>query len=574
VVRNIIRLLALSSLLLIQSAFALTQVSATIDKNPVMEKESIILQVVADDDVNNNALDTSPLLKDFIVGRTSVSSQTSVINFKTSRITKWTTVLVPRTVGRVVIPALKVGSLSTQPIKLEVLKSSGNKATSSRDIFITTDTSSKEVYVQQQLTLTVKLHFATELKRGSLSEPTLDGASITQIGKDQEKDTIINGRRYRVIERNYAINPQNSGEFVIKTPVFSGEIISASSRRSNFLSFADTKPVSVLGEDIILTVKPIPVNYQGVWLPSELLTLHQEWQPDNQSFMVGEPITRTIILTAAGLAEEQLPEIEITAPKGLKVYPDQAELHTGMNSDKLVSQKKQNFALVASKVGNYELPEVRIPWWNTVTNKIQYAVLPAKKITIIPNSDMQNETSNNNNSNNNPSNEINQVTRELSPKANKQVPQTVIVQKSSWLQWLFLALWLLTSLAWLLSVLRNKKSNNTNDPSKNIKATHQSNYKKLTKACEKNKGEEVLTFIVPWVNELYNETKISTLEDAKNALNSAELNHALSELQQSFFGKNTQVWQGSKLASIIKKINQQPKNKTIKQSIQLNPYTN
>ena len=570
-VRNIIRLLALSSLLLIQSAFALTQVNATIDKNPVMEKESIILQVIADDDVSNNALDTSPLLKDFIVGRTSVSSQTSVINFKTSRITKWTTVLVPRTIGKVVIPALKVGALSTQPIKLEVLKASGDKATSLRDIFITTDISSKEVYVQQQLTLTVKLHFATELKRGSLSEPTLDGASITQIGKDQEKDAIINGKRYRVIERNYAINPQNSGDFIIKPPIFSGEIISASNRRSNFLSFADTKPVSVMGEDINLTVKPIPVDYQGFWLPSELLTLHQEWQPDNQSFMVGEPITRTIILTAAGLAEEQLPEIEISAPKGLKIYPDQAELHTGMNSDRLVSQKKQNFAIVASKVGSYELPEVRIPWWNTVTNKIQYAVIPAKKITIIPNSDMQNEISNNNNLNSNPINEVNQVTTELSPEAVKQVPQAVIEQQSSWLQWLFLALWLLTSLAWLLSALRNKKPKSTHDSPKNINATHQGNYKKLTKACKKNNGEEVLTLIVPWANELYCDKKISTLENAKNAFNSAEFNQALSELQQSFFGKNTQVWQGNKLANIIKKINQQPENKTIKQSLKLNP---
>lgn len=560
---NFIRLIALStltSLLLIQSAFALTQVTATVDKNPVMEKESFILEVTADDDVDTNALDTSPLLKDFIVGRTSASSQTSMVNFNTTRTTKWTTVLIARTAGNFTIPALTVESLSTRPISLEVLKTSTQNTSASQDIFITTEVSSKEVYVQEQLTLTIKLHFATELKRGSLSEPTLDGASITQIGKDKESDTIINGKRYRVIERNYAINPQNSGEFIIKTPIFSGEIISQTSRRSNFLSFADTKPVSALGEDINLTVKPIPDNYQGFWLPSEILTLHQEWQPNNESFMVGEPITRTVILTAAGLSEEQLPKIEMSVPSGIKVYPDQAELHTGMNNNKLVSQKKQNFALVASKVGTYELPEIRIPWWNTVTNKMQYAVIPAKSITITPNEEMVNNKQNNNVSNNNT-----QATSTPTNENQALKTKTVIVKEASWLQWLFLALWLITSLAWLVSSL-NKKKKNTNT----IKTVTQNSYKALINACEKNNGEAALQLIVPWAAELFSNPNISTLEDAKHIINHAEFNQVIVDVQQCFYGKSAQLWNGSKLKSLIIDINKQPK-KSQNKPITLNP---
>ena len=98
--------------------------------------------------------------------------------------------------------------------------------------------------------------------------------------------------------------------------------------------------------------------------------MHQEWQPEPAQFKVGEPITRTITLTAAGLSEEQLPEITMTMPQGLKVYPDQAELHTGLNNERLVSQKVVNFAIVASKAGEYQLPEITINWWNTITNKV------------------------------------------------------------------------------------------------------------------------------------------------------------------------------------------------------------
>jgi hypothetical protein len=558
VVRNIIRLIAcatLANLLLIQSAFALTQVTATVDRNPVMEKESFILQVIADDDIDSNALDTSPLLKDFIVGRTSVSSQTSMVNFDTTRITKWTTVLIARTAGNYVIPPLTVKSLSTKPISIEVLKIGNQGATATQDIFITSDISAKEVYVQQQLTLTIKLHFATELQRGSLSEPTLDGASITQVGKDTENDAIINGKRYRVIERNYAINPQNSGEYIIKTPVFSGEIISQSNRRGQLFSFRDTKPVSVLGEDINLIVKPIPDNYQGVWLPSEILNLNQEWQPAGESFMVGEPITRTLTLTAAGLSEEQLPKLEMASTPGIKIYPDQAELHTGLSNGRIVSQKKQNFALVASRVGTYELPEIRLPWWNTVTNRIQYAVIPAKTITITPNDEMFDEVKDT---------DINNA--QLIPEATVSAEtKTIVVTEHSWLQWLFLTLWLLTSLAWLVSTLSKRKLQTT----KTYKTTNDY-YKALIQACDDNNGEEVLKCIVTWANESFPENRISTLDDTKLAINNNEFNKSLIELQTCFYGKKTQTWQGKTLKKLIIEINKQPKS-TTKKVVQLNP---
>jgi len=561
VVRIIIRLIALSSLLLVNTAFALSQVTATVDKNPVMEKESLILRVIADDDVNTNALDTSPLLKDFVVGRTSVSSQTSMVNFKTTRTTQWTTVLIPRTSGKVTIPALSIDSYKTQPIELEVLKASAQDSSATQDIFITTDVSSKDVYVQQQLTLTIKLHFAIELKRGSLSEPTLTDANITQIGKDKESDAIINGRRYRVIERNYAINPQNSGEFVIKTPVFSGEIIAQSSRRNNFLSFADTKPVSVLGEDINLTVKPIPDNYQGFWLPSEILTLHQEWQPTNEEFMVGEPITRTITLTAAGLSEEQLPKISMNVPTGIKAYPDQAELHTGMNNNRLVSQKKQNFALVASKVGNYLLPEIRIPWWNTVTNRVQYAVIPAKEITIIPNEEMLQESVESTATTVNSTPLISSLNNEVTSPEIK----TVIMKETSWLQWLFLALWLLTSFAWLLTSFLKK-----NKASVTTVQTPQESHKALLLACKNNNAEQALHCIIPWVKERFSTEKVSTLDEAKRLINQADFEQALNELQQSCYGKTPNGWQGEALLTVIQKINKQPKAAS-KSRVSLNP---
>ncbi len=533
------------------NVYALTTVTATIDKNPVIANESFVLTVVADDDIDTNALDTSSLMQDFIVGRTSVSSQTSMVNFKTTRTTRWTTVLIAKKPGNYVIPALTVDGIKTDPINVTVIKATDNNADSQKSLFITTDISAKDVYVQQQITLTIKLHFAAELKRGSLTEPELEGANITQVGKDKENETIINGKRYRVIERTYAISPQQSGDFVLKSPVFSGEIMVPSSRRNSFLSFAETKPVSVIGEEIPISVKAIPASYQGTWLPSELLSIHQEWQPKEDEFKVGEPITRVITLTAAGLSEEQLPALEMTLPTGLKVYPDQAELHTGMNNNRLVSQKVRNFAIVANKAGTYELPAITIPWWNTVTNQYQQATIPAQSITIAPNKEQS---------------EFALPTSETSPPSETPVTEkTVYVEKSSWLQWLFLALWLLTSFAWLLSYLA-KKQPRTHSKNMSVNNHHLA----LLAACKQGDSEQVFQHLIPWFNSVYS-VDISTINQMLALTKNQDLQRAVADLQQAKYSQSPTPWQGDKLAAAIQAVSKEKSVQKTSSTLTLNP---
>ena len=542
-----------SNALFVNNALAASQVSATIDKNPVVVNESFILKITIDDDVDTNALNTSVLLKDFVVGRTSVNSQTSMVNFKTTRTTTWNTLLISKKAGDFIIPPLTIEGIQSQAIQVKVLAEKDPRADQQKDLFITSEVSTKEVYVQQQLTLTVKLHFSAELKRGSLTEPTLEGASITQIGKDKEEDTIINGRRYRVIERTYAISPKNSGEFVLKSPVFSGEILLPSTRRNNMFSFSETKPVSVIGDEIPLVVRPIPDTFQGTWLPSDLLAIHQDWQPDVTTFQVGEPITRSITLTAAGLSEEQLPVLEMTVPKGLKVYPDQAQLHTGMSSGHLVSQKVRNFAIVASKPGEYKLPEINIPWWNTVTNRYQVATIAAQTITVLPNNEMEEEAP------------INPENREVVPA------QTVIITQASWLQWLFLALWLITAFAWFISA-RLAKPSLENAPKNEIKNSNV--YLSLMAACKKNQGLEVLTLISPWINTLQSQagkTITATLDDGLLEIDNSIFQKEIQSLQQCYYGKEQKDWQGKKLLSLIQDINKQGLKANRETLLSLNP---
>ena len=569
-VKFISTLFVLFILITSQTTFALTNVTASIDTNPVMSNESIVLTVIADDSVERDALDTAPLLNDFIVARTEVSSQTSMVNFKTSRTTKWQIVIIPRKVGNLLIPALTVDGYQTQPINVEVVKQGKSNANQQQDIFITAELSSKDIYVQQLVTLTIKLHVGVQLQRGSLTEPQLQGATIEQVGKDQESENIVNGKRYRIIERTYAITPEESGDLTLTTPMFSGDVMVQSKRRSGFLSFGETKPVNVLGEALTLNVRPIPVSFpmdnNNSWLPSELLTLHQEWQPEPSQFKVGEPITRTITLTAAGLGKAQLPKIIMNAPNGLKIYPDQAQLNSNLSKERLISQKRQNFALVASQPGEYTLPKISIAWWNTVTNKYQQATLPEQKITIKANPDAPQSTINN---------AANAPVVQTPAAATAPISQSIVVEKPSFLQWLFLGLWIITAIAWILHVRYLKRVG----PSKTqVQSTKKVNnhYLALMAACKKNDAEQALNLIIPWLNDsLLNQVgdEISTLTDAIVRIDDEGFTTEVNKLQQHLYGKklSDNKWLGDNLLKVIQQINASKTKQDATTAFSLNP---
>lgn len=529
-------------LILTTLAQATTSVTASIDTNPAVVDSSILLTVVADDSVANDAFDSSILNDNFVVGQTSVSNHTSMINFKTTRTTQWTTVIVPKAEGTKIIPAFTIDGVSSNPISVRVLARDNTNASQQNDVFISEVPSSIDVYVQEQFTLEVKLHLGAELKRGALTEPQMTGAEIRQITQDVETVEVINGKRYRVIERLYAIKPTASGKFVLHSSMFDGEILTGQ-RRALYSSYNRGKPVSVKGKEIEINVKPMPETYKGEWLPSEILVIEDNWPEGITEFELGEPITRNVVITAAGLSEEQLPKINFYTPDELKMYPDQAELSTGIQKGIIVSQKSQNFAVVPTKPGTYTLPELSIPWWNTVTNQLEKAVIPSKTITIKG------------------------IEAPLVAGNNLGQPEVIIVtEQNTLLQWVFLVGWILTALAWIFTAkVKGKLGGNTT----HFSSAEKQSYLKLIAACKQGNGEDVLTLIPIWASDLFKE-KLSNLTLVEQRVSDTDFSFELQQLQKQYYSANSSKWNGLPLIKVLSRL----QNKTTQAqqvSIALNP---
>ncbi|WP_051216417.1 BatD family protein [Ferrimonas futtsuensis] len=376
------RLTLLLALLMSPMTWAYTSLTASVDNNTVRLGHSFVLNVLADDELSSNALDTTPLLEAFNVVRNNVSRSTQIINFNARKETRWQLLLIPKHTGTLLIPSLEAEGLATQAITLTVVEESAEVAQTA-PVFLRATLADEEVWLGQPVDYRVKLYLAAELQRGSLSEPKLDGASVVQLGQDSNTTEMVDGRRYRVIERHYLITPQQSGEFMIQGSDFGGDILRAG-RSNDLFSRSLSTPVQVVGQAQPIKVKAPPASFSGPWLVANAVALTEQWSPQQSQVRVGEPLTRVITLTAVGATEASLPTLRPDYPQGLKSYPDKDHRSDQVRNKEVVAKLEQSTALVASQPGTYTLPELKIAWWNAKLNRQQWATLPARTLTVFP----------------------------------------------------------------------------------------------------------------------------------------------------------------------------------------------
>ncbi|MBZ2162592.1 BatD family protein [Alteromonas stellipolaris] len=543
-----------------------TSVEATIDKNPVMLDEAIRLTVVANGGADRESFDSSILLKDFVVGRTSVSSQTSIVNFDTKKTTTWTTTLFPRKEGTFTIPAISIEGKQSAPMSVNVIpvQQSENVA---RDYFVTTSIDLKEAYLNQQLFYTIKLHLATNIERGSLQSPTMQNAEIKQLGDDKQYTDIVNGRRYQIIERQFAIVPQASGEFTIRGPVFTAEVAAANTNQ-RFGLFNRTQQVNRVGPDITVNIKPIPAGIDYPWLPSEMARVDEEW-PQGDAFVVGEPITRVVTLTALGVVEEQLPEIPEFYPPHFKLYPDQSSTTTVEKDSTLIAQRKSSLAVIPTQAGSFVLPEVTIPWFNTLTEQTEYATIPARTVTVQPatvqpataaTSPTQPGFDNQavNSATSVPANQAGQTENgsELNSEPQSGLGNSLEAQTPHYLTWLFAGLWALTVIAWVVTyvIQRKRKPNYTATSANTVLVANSGDeaaaFKSLMASVKASNTAAIAPALQTWLKCLYPHHKGFINPSDHDA--TSEIQSHLNALQQARFSQSKSDWKPESMQSAIK----------------------
>ncbi len=405
---------------LLAPTLASAAVNTTIDRQQIYEGDLFTLTIEATGQSQTSEPDLAPLGEEFDILGTSRSSQTSIINGRVSSSQQWRISLRPKRLGELSIPALAIGNERTQPMQLKVSElPEGALGSPGDDVFVELNlerpvgtAADEPVVVQQQLPLVVRLYSALPLRGGTLTDPQAEGAVLERLGPDRRDSARRNGRDYQVIERRYSLSPERSGELRIPPVVFEGELIPGANRAPNgsaggasqrsrldrmfedfpFASNLATSPLALFepgapvraqSRALTLEVTARPASFaSGDWLPAEALTVTDSWARSPPNLRIGEPATRTLTLTAKGLAGSQIPDVDMQVPDSVRTYREPTENETRTDGQAVFAISRQSMTLIPTRPGRLELPELRVRWWDIATQSERETLVPRLSIPV------------------------------------------------------------------------------------------------------------------------------------------------------------------------------------------------
>lgn len=481
-----------------------------------------------------------------ILARNQRYSITTVNGEMVGEIT-WTYQLAPKSTGKLTIPALTFKDSVSKPVTIEVVDGTPpDQSGSNRDSFIELTTDKAEVYVQEQLILTVRLFFRGNLIRGELSDPQHPNAIIETLGKQREFATERDGVRYRVVERRYALFPQKSGVLNLPPIRFEGQARNTDGSLRFLRDSADLFEVPI---------KEVPAEFTGkTWLPASSLTLAEAGMPATLNLNTGDNLTRTLSLQATGLPSEALPPLPDSVPDGLRSYPEEPQRNTNVGPDGITSTLTQTSALVPVNAGKLTLPAIRIPWWDTESDSQKVAIIPAQTLNVTASEGSAAATGTASNDQNTPSATSSEVA-----SGNNPVPSS----RRFW-QWTSFALagvWVLTMLAWWRS---RKMAGDRSDQTVSSESTNEQGVFEQLLSAAKNGDATTPGLFVRWSNLRWPGHNFGSTGDVFRAVPAPDLELELSALQAHLFSRgpsdrnnSSKCWDGTSLTSALRQTRKQ-----------------
>lgn len=359
--RNLIPLgMAVIALLVLGFALqarAATTVSASLDQPQITLGDTAQLTVTVS---GAQEQPDAPTVDGLDIQEMSQSTQISVINGALTMSATKTYAISPRREGTFVIPAIKVGDATSQPLTLHVVRDSATAsstlpapalsgptspaqnppATSNGPVVLpplnpTPGTSNagnepspegrfgsivvvlpkKEIYVGELVPVDIKVYIPDDLQASitDLPQLTSDGFTLNQLGTKPEKSTeAANGRGYAVFTWHSALTGVKMGDYpidlsmpmtvVVPQPMPQGDPddLMNSFFRNAFASMGTKKDVTIHNQTLTLKVLPLPQNGRPADFSGAVGQFEIETSASPTTVNAGDPITLRLKITGTG----------------------------------------------------------------------------------------------------------------------------------------------------------------------------------------------------------------------------------------------------------------------------------
>ncbi len=389
---------------LLQTALAADGLQAHLSADTIGLGDTVTLTLTADADSVNSNPDLSPLQRDFDLLSQSTSSQTSIINGARSATISWMITLAPNVIGKLDIPAISAGTVSSNPLSLDVVDAAKLPASTmaSQDIIVDVVIEDKPHYVHGEIPITVRITDATGLTDASLQVPSSSDFTLKQTGKDEVNQSHQDGRLVTVMQRHYLLTPLKSGELTLPAVVLQGTVPASANERSTFARpalpsafgrspfgsslfdsmFNPGQEVHARSMPVTLDIKANPVSDSNWFLPAKDVKLSAEWSQKTPTFKVGEAMSRTIRLYALGASREKLPNLDFAEAEGVRMYLDRSDDKSVDTPQGTAAVREFSVSIVPTRSGEITLPAIEVGWWDTEADEQRITSLPAETISV------------------------------------------------------------------------------------------------------------------------------------------------------------------------------------------------
>ena len=238
------------------------------------------------------------------------------------------------------------------------------------DLALEADLAPARVYVGQEARLRLRLLRAPGAPRGALAAPDLgDAATLRPLGPAQIGSAVRAGTAFEAVERDFVLVARRAGRLAVPAAGFEP---------------APGEHGEARGPALALEVRPIPPGAAEPWLPARRLSLEERWSRDPRALAAGEPVTRTLVIRADGLAAARLPRLALPDTPLLRVRADRPELSTVAGPDGFSGESVQRFVLIPTGDGRLDLPPLRIGWWDVAADAPRSADIPGRNLAVHP----------------------------------------------------------------------------------------------------------------------------------------------------------------------------------------------
>ena len=472
------------------------------------------------------ALDTSVLQADFEI--IDVKSRVSRLlqGDEVFHRMQWKIQILPRRTGTLLVPEIRFGDRQTPALTLEVLPPPAEML-SSHEVFVTAAASPDNPYVDQQTRISVRLYHNLPLDYGSLSEPGADHTTIYHQRDEASYVEFRNGKEFQVLQRDFALVARQPGEIILSPANYRG-IVRHGGGNAGGEPAVGSRKISRSSNALKLQVRSPPARFTGsFWLPATRLQISQSWGDDRDTLQVGASLDWTLSIIAHGLSAESLPAGLLTLDSdNLRIYADRESRSTRFEGGELIGRLEQRFAVIAARPGTIKLPDLELPWWDTVSDSERLASIGGRTISVSDSfSGVDDEPLT-------PQNLYQRLLSNLFGDDKRRWPGLAVIVSGA-LFACYLAL--RRRIAGLLTPLPRR---------------HRMR-RRLRRACQANDAAAARSALIEWGRERWPAAPINGLHQIGKRIADDELARELARLDAALFAPSRSRWQGRRLLALV-----------------------